>query len=715
LLKKGHVRKNWKWRWFRLKEKNLFYFETRDPSEKPLGHIDLTHYMVKKTPSNTRLYGFGLFSTQLPSYPLCANDEEDYIKWLTFLKLATKGTLKGRNDNDTNSPHRSREVGLVKSYTEPSQPGPDGVVQGRNRSSSSSELRADGGKKHMSMAAPRSKPVVVLRSASEDRDQDDLLQNINPEDDLSEIENYISDDDDAPDPEERKALQFNLDETKQKTPDLPPKVPVSEETTEVKKTDSFIKISTKSPRVPARKEELIRKPTKDRANRFSTTGPLNLNGLMDKSDLSKTSGKRLTSENYGNEFEIVEPEMSPRTVDLLMRADRDFAENNRRSRSLGLMDSIIEELSEETIVVPTPQNTKTQPESSSWRAIRRSIVPSPDLLSLKGGNHREITPSELSVIFEEEEIEKIKKLKELYVVKGDPLLKYNIMNKSIGKGAVGEVFFATNKENEQKVAIKKLQLERRGKDRLPFILREIEIIATSSHENIVGYIESYEMGPELWVVMEYMSNGSLYDLVKLHSRGCKLDENLTAYAIREVTKAVHFLHCRKRIHRDIKVDNILIKNDGSVKLADFGTAVQLTFQRLRRTTLAGTPYYMAPELIQRIPYNEKVDVWSIGITVVEIMNGRPPFYELDPREALDAIVIKGVKGLTDHKQSETIKDFVNKQCLCTNPTDRATAAQLLSHPFLSNAATKEQFAKFLLQSSVMYHLEGTGSSGCTIL
>jgi len=216
--------------------------------------------------------------------------------------------------------------------------------------------------------------------------------------------------------------------------------------------------------------------------------------------------------------------------------------------------------------------------------------------------------------------------------------------------------------------------------------------------------------------MEYMSSGSLYDLVKLHARGCRLDEPTSAYCIREVTKAVDFLHQRKRIHRDIKVDNILVSTDGTVKLADFGTAVQLTFQRLRRTTLAGTPYYMAPELIQRIPYNEKVDVWSIGITVVEILNGKPPFYELDPREALDAIVLKGVRGLTDPKLSDVIKDFVNRSCLCPNPDDRASTTQLLAHPFLATAAPKEQFAKFLLQSSVMYHLEGSGASGgCNIL
>jgi len=225
------------------------------------------------------------------------------------------------------------------------------------------------------------------------------------------------------------------------------------------------------------------------------------------------------------------------------------------------------------------------------------------------------------------------------------------------------------------------------------------------------------MDGELWVVMEYMSNGSLYDLVKLHVRGIKMDEPISAYCIREVLKAVQFLHSRKRIHRDIKVDNILVNTTGEIKLADFGTAVQLTFQRLRRTTLAGTPYYMAPELIQRIPYNEKVDIWSVGITVVEMMNGKPPFYELDPREALDAIVMRGVNGLTDYRYSDLIKNFVNMHCLCAKPEDRATAKQLLEHPFLLCACTKENFTHFLLQSTVMFHLEntGTGGGGCTII
>jgi len=247
----------------------------------------------------------------------------------------------------------------------------------------------------------------------------------------------------------------------------------------------------------------------------------------------------------------------------------------------------------------------------------------------------------------------------------------------------------------KKIAIKKLELIRRGRDRLPLILREIEIIATSAHPNIVEYIETYDMNEELWVVMEYMSSGSLYDLVKLYNSGVILTEEQTSYAIKQVLEALGFLHQRSRIHRDIKVDNILLDKDGSVKLADFGTAVQLTFQRLQRNTLAGTPYYMAPELIQRIPYKEKVDIWSVGITIIELMTGRPPFYHLEPEEALEAIVRHGVRGLAAKNFSDDIRDFTNRGCLAHDPAHRLPAKELLKHPFILKACTKHEFAQML--------------------
>uniref|UniRef100_A0A6B2LA44 Protein kinase domain-containing protein n=1 Tax=Arcella intermedia TaxID=1963864 RepID=A0A6B2LA44_9EUKA len=324
-----------------------------------------------------------------------------------------------------------------------------------------------------------------------------------------------------------------------------------------------------------------------------------------------------------------------------------------------------------------------------------------------------MSPAEVEDLEEEAEYVRLKKLKKMYLSYTDPRKKYNITNQNIGKGSVGEVFFATR--GDTKFAIKKLELIRRGRNRLPLILREIEIIATSAHPNIVQYIETFDMGEELWVVMEYMSGGSLYDIVKLFNTGTKLTESETAYTIHEVLEALSFLHSRNRIHRDIKVDNILLSRNGDVKLADFGTAVQLTFQRLQRDTMAGTPYYMAPELIKRQPYKEKVDIWSVGITIVELMTGRPPYYHLEAEEALEAIVRHGVRGLIGNGFSGAILEFTNKGCLAHNPQSRPTAKDLLKHPFLQLACTKQQFSHKLDVISSRTHEDEHTHKGCALL
>lgn len=192
-----------------------------------------------------------------------------------------------------------------------------------------------------------------------------------------------------------------------------------------------------------------------------------------------------------------------------------------------------------------------------------------------------------------------------------------------------------------------------------------------------------------------MSAGSLYEIVKLYQKGVRIKESTCAYVIHELLKAVNFLHSRKRIHRDIKVDNILLSRNGCVKLADFGTAVQLTFQRLHRNTIAGTPYYMAPELISRSDYGEKVDIWSVGISVVELMTGVPPINTLDPIKALEVIQTKGIVGLKNKRFSEDICHFVNTRCLQIEPHLRATAAELLEHRWISTKITRLEFAKVL--------------------
>jgi len=308
----------------------------------------------------------------------------------------------------------------------------------------------------------------------------------------------------------------------------------------------------------------------------------------------------------------------------------------------------------------------------------------------------------------------LEQLKELYIKKGDPHEIYDTTGKTIGKGSVGEVFFAKNIKTGQRVAIKKLQTERKGKSRFKLILNEIAMMSQSKHHNIVGYIETYHVNEELWVIMEYMEGGSLYDIIKLFSQGVKLNDSEMSYVTNEVCQALQFIHSLKRIHRDIKVDNILLSVDGEIKLADFGSAVQLTFDRNKRTTLAGTPYYMSPEIIRGEEYDEKIDVWSLGIMVYEMTYGEPPYYALNPAEALQQIEQNGVQGITEGDFSPRAVDFVNNKCLQYDPDERETTTQLLEHEWLINRCDKSTFAQRIKTIKLDLDSPDLGG-GCTIL
>jgi len=323
---------------------------------------------------------------------------------------------------------------------------------------------------------------------------------------------------------------------------------------------------------------------------------------------------------------------------------------------------------------------------------------------------------------DERHIEEIKKkgdelnlqyLKDTYLSHGDPYDIFEIIN-IIGKGSVGEVFFARNKETGTMVAIKKLELQRKGKSRLKLILNEISIMALSKSENIVNYLDTFQVNEELWVVMEYMEGGSLYDLVKLFHKGVKLTEGEMCYITFEVLKGLHFIHGLKRIHRDIKVDNILLSVTGDVKLADFGSAVQLTFDRNKRTTLAGTPYYMSPEIIRGDEYDEKIDIWSLGIMIYEMCLGEPPYYALSPSDALQQIAKSGVAGLPESDFSPRMCNFVNKNCLIYSPKERKSTDILLTNDWFQTRCDKESFSLKLKQYKKDLLVDSTGSA-CIIL
>lgn len=281
-----------------------------------------------------------------------------------------------------------------------------------------------------------------------------------------------------------------------------------------------------------------------------------------------------------------------------------------------------------------------------------------------------------------------------FVSKEDPNMLYSDMTK-VGEGAAGEVFMAINSKTGERVAVKKMAI---NKDNIKMLSTEIAIMKSSRHPNIVNYIDSYiPTEKSLWVAMEFMDSGCLTDILEVFD-DLQLDEPQIAYVARETLRALAYIHSLHRIHRDIKSDNVLLKKDGSVKLADFGYAAQLTQQRQKRNTVVGTPYWMAPELIRGQNYGTKVDIWSLGIMLIEMIEGEPPYMDFPPLRALFLITTKGIPPLKEEENlSLELVDFYNK-CVDIRVDSRPDAATLLEHPFLKKACDPLSFASYIARA-----------------
>uniref|UniRef100_UPI0037E865DD STE20-like serine/threonine-protein kinase isoform X2 n=1 Tax=Semicossyphus pulcher TaxID=241346 RepID=UPI0037E865DD len=269
----------------------------------------------------------------------------------------------------------------------------------------------------------------------------------------------------------------------------------------------------------------------------------------------------------------------------------------------------------------------------------------------------------------------------------------------LGDGAFGKVFKAQNKQNGTLAAAK--VIDTKTEDELEDYMVEIDILASCNHHHIVKLLDAFYFEGKLWILIEFCAGGAV-DAIML-----ELERPLTEPQIRVVCRqtleALIYLHDTKVIHRDLKAGNILLSLDGEVKLADFGVSAKNTKTLQRRDSFIGTPYWMAPEVVmcetsKDRPYDYKADIWSLGVTLIELAQIEPPNHEMNPMRVLLKIAKSEPPTLMHPSRwSPEFNDFLRK-ALDKNVDNRWSSVQLLQHPFVTSVTNSRPLRELIAEA-----------------
>jgi len=285
----------------------------------------------------------------------------------------------------------------------------------------------------------------------------------------------------------------------------------------------------------------------------------------------------------------------------------------------------------------------------------------------------------------------------------DPEKEFQLLEK-LGEGSYGSVWKAMHKPTGSIVAVKRVPIDNDLED----IMKEIDFMKSCRSPYIVRYFGSYFKENELWIVMEYCGAGSVCDIMKICDK--TLTEDQISVVCKDVLNGLSYLHGLRKIHRDIKAGNILLNSKGASKLADFGVSGQLSDTMAKRQTVIGTPFWMAPEVIQEVGYDVKADIWSLGITCIEMAESKPPYSNVHPMRAIFMIPSRAPPRLTEpEKWSDEFNEFVAK-CLTKNPDQRPSATDLLLHPFIQKAKLRALLQPLLDQQDQIISRIGRDSA-----